>query len=112
MRIPLPVCGERDIQEFSCLGDATRRRPDPEAGEAAFADYVYLRDNPAGRHREFVVSRRRLPGLAGGGGVTRDTKEPRDRGSRPPLARLPAPLRSPDREQQPRPAAPPRRGAA
>ena len=52
MRIPCPYCGERDIQEFSYLGDATRRRPDPEAGEAAFADYVYLRDNPAGRHRE------------------------------------------------------------
>jgi heterotetrameric sarcosine oxidase delta subunit len=52
MRIPCPYCGERDIQEFSYLGDATRRRPDPDAGETAFADYVYLRDNPAGRHRE------------------------------------------------------------
>jgi sarcosine oxidase subunit delta len=55
MRIPCPYCGERDVQEFSYLGDATLRRPDPSAPGAglAFHDYVYLRDNPAGPHREF-----------------------------------------------------------
>jgi sarcosine oxidase subunit delta len=55
MRIPCPYCGERDAQEFSYLGDATLRRPDPSApgAESAFHDYVYLRDNPAGPHREF-----------------------------------------------------------
>jgi methylglutamate dehydrogenase subunit B len=52
MRIPCPYCGSRDVQEFSYLGDANLRRPDPEAPEAAFHDYVYLRDNPAGPHRE------------------------------------------------------------
>jgi sarcosine oxidase subunit delta len=52
MRIPCPYCGSRDVQEFSYLGDADLRRPDPEAPEAAFHDYVYLRDNPAGPHRE------------------------------------------------------------
>ena len=52
MRIPYPYCGSRDVQEFSYLGDANLRRPDPEAPEAAFHDYVYLRDNPAGPHRE------------------------------------------------------------
>jgi methylglutamate dehydrogenase subunit B len=52
MRIPCPYCGSRDVQEFSYLGDADLRRPDAEAPEAAFHDYVYLRDNPAGPHRE------------------------------------------------------------
>ena len=55
MRIPCPYCGERDAQEFAYLGDATLTRPDPTApgAERAFHDYVYLRDNPAGAHREF-----------------------------------------------------------
>ena len=54
MRIPCPFCGERDVSEFTYLGDATLARPDPAAPDAAraFHDYVYLRDNPAGAHRE------------------------------------------------------------
>ena len=53
MLIPHPLLGPRDAQEFTYLGDAALiDRPDPAAGEAAFADYVYLRDNPAGPHRE------------------------------------------------------------
>jgi len=42
------------VREFSYLGDATVRRPDPDAADAVdrFADYVYLRDNPAGPHHE------------------------------------------------------------
>jgi methylglutamate dehydrogenase subunit B len=50
--IQCPWCGERDQVEFTYAGDATVRRPDPAAGEAAFFDYVYLRDNPRGPHRE------------------------------------------------------------
>ncbi len=55
MRIPCPFCGLRDAQEFTYLGDATLTRPDPAAPDAdrAFADYVYLRANPAGPHREY-----------------------------------------------------------
>lgn len=55
MRIPCPYCGDRDAHEFAYLGDATLTRPDPaaEGAEQAFADYVYLRDNPAGPHQEF-----------------------------------------------------------
>ena len=60
MRIPCPYCGERDAHEFSYLGDATLVRPDPAAADAQdsaladrFHDYVYLRDNPAGAHREW-----------------------------------------------------------
>ena len=52
MRIRCPYCGERDVQEFAYLGDAGKVRP--EGSDAnAMIDYVYLRDNPAGRHREF-----------------------------------------------------------
>jgi sarcosine oxidase subunit delta len=54
MRIRCPHCGERDAQEFIYLGDATKVRPkgsDADAG--AMIDYVYVRDNPAGPHREF-----------------------------------------------------------
>lgn len=55
MRIPCPYCGARDSSEFAYLGDATLTRPDPAApdAEAAFHDYVYLRDNPAGAHSEW-----------------------------------------------------------
>jgi heterotetrameric sarcosine oxidase delta subunit len=54
MRIHCPHCGERDVQEFSYLGDATLVRPDGMSAEQdAFYDYVYLRDNPAGPHREY-----------------------------------------------------------
>ena len=54
MQIPCPHCGRRDLREFTYLGDAGVRRPDPTAADAmpAFAAYVYLRDNPAGPHRE------------------------------------------------------------
>lgn len=55
MLIPHPLLGLRDAQEFTYLGDAALlNRPDPqvEAAEAAFNDYVYVRDNPAGIHRE------------------------------------------------------------
>jgi sarcosine oxidase subunit delta len=51
MRIPCPYCGPRDIAEFSYGGDATLTRPTAGDAEAMF-DYVYLRDNPAGPHRE------------------------------------------------------------
>lgn len=54
MRIPCPLCGARDASEFTYLGDATVRRPDPAAPDAAqrFHEYLHLRDNPAGPHRE------------------------------------------------------------
>jgi sarcosine oxidase subunit delta len=54
MRIHCPFCGERDLSEFSYLGDANFKRPDPQApdAEARFFDAVYLRDNPAGPHEE------------------------------------------------------------
>ena len=49
MRIVCPYCGERGNEEFSYLGDASPVRPDPAGADAPrkFAEYVYLRDNPA-----------------------------------------------------------------
>jgi heterotetrameric sarcosine oxidase delta subunit len=54
VRISCPYCGPRGNDEFSYLGDATVRRPDPAKPDAAraFHDYVYLRDNPSGNHKE------------------------------------------------------------
>lgn len=55
MIINHPLLGPRDAAEFTYLGDACLiDRPDPDAQDAteAFHDYVYLRDNPAGEHRE------------------------------------------------------------
>ena len=55
MLIPHPLLGPRDAQEFTYLGDAALLdRPDgmAEGADEAFCDYVYLRDNPAGVHRE------------------------------------------------------------
>ncbi|MDX8458994.1 sarcosine oxidase subunit delta [Mesorhizobium humile] len=48
MRIVCPFCGERELGEFTYLGDAKPQRPAADAGEDAFYDYVYLRDNVAG----------------------------------------------------------------
>ncbi|UWQ49397.1 sarcosine oxidase subunit delta [Leisingera caerulea] len=55
MIITHPILGPRDSQEFTYLGDASLiDRPDWQAADAAdqFHDYLYLRDNPAGEHRE------------------------------------------------------------
>ena len=55
MIINHPLLGPRDAQEFTYLGDATLiDRPDWETVDAdrRFYEYMYLRDNPAGEHRE------------------------------------------------------------
>ena len=55
MIINHPHLGPRDASEFTILGDASLiNRPDWQAGDAdnTFYNYQYLRDNPAGPHRE------------------------------------------------------------
>jgi len=52
-RIDCPWCGTRDEAEFQYQGDATVKRPAADAGEEAFFDYVYTRDNPKGWHTEW-----------------------------------------------------------
>jgi sarcosine oxidase subunit delta len=55
MRITCPHCGERSLEEFSYLGDATVVRPEGESAEvlAKWVEYVYLRENPVASHREY-----------------------------------------------------------
>ncbi|MFK7755010.1 MAG: sarcosine oxidase subunit delta [Sedimentitalea sp.] len=51
MRITCPICGARDLREFTYQGEALTR-PAPDAGAEAWDDYVHLRDNVAGEMRE------------------------------------------------------------
>ncbi len=52
--IPCPWCGPREESEFACGGEAhISRPPDPDGlSDAAWADYVFMRTNPKGPHRE------------------------------------------------------------
>jgi len=52
--IPCPWCGERDETEFSYGGEAHIVRPgDPNAlDDAAWADYLFMKTNTKGLHRE------------------------------------------------------------
>jgi sarcosine oxidase subunit delta len=53
MRIDCPLCGPRDLREFAIQGAALMLdRPAPDAGEAAWDDYLHNRENPAGPSRE------------------------------------------------------------
>jgi methylglutamate dehydrogenase subunit B len=82
MRIPCPFCGARDLREFSYLGDASVERPDPDAADALdrFAEYVYVRDNRVGPHREFWFH---VSGCQAWLIVTRDTRTHEILGSEP-----------------------------
>ena len=52
--IPCPYCGERAETEFAYGGEAGIARPeDPEAlNDEQWADYLFMRSNPRGVHRE------------------------------------------------------------
>jgi sarcosine oxidase subunit delta len=52
-RIRCPWCGVRDEAEFHYRGDATVKRPAPDASGDAFHDYVYTRENLRGWHVEW-----------------------------------------------------------
>jgi methylglutamate dehydrogenase subunit B len=50
--LPCPLCGPRPVDEFAYFGEVTR----PPAGSPSLrelTDYVYFRDNVAGRQREW-----------------------------------------------------------
>ena len=52
--IECPWCGPREESEFHCGGEAHIVRPArPEAlSDAEWADYLFMRTNPKGAHRE------------------------------------------------------------
>ena len=71
MRLRCPICGERDRREFYYQGAAVALdRPAPDAGEAAWDDYLHLRENPAGLTEELWCHE---GGCASWLVVTRDT---------------------------------------
>lgn len=55
--ITCPWCGERDEGEFSYGGEADIPRPavPHELTDAEWADYLFMRKNPKGPHRELWV---------------------------------------------------------
>ena len=54
MRITCTHCGPRDHSEFAYGGDAARAYPGLDCTDTAtWHDYVFLRDNPRGRHAEY-----------------------------------------------------------
>lgn len=51
--MPCPLNGPRNISEFACAGEV-KLMPDPaRADDAAWGDYVFLRENAAGVVREW-----------------------------------------------------------
>jgi len=54
MRIECPYCGGRDHDEFSYGGDASKVRPAyDDADLDRWYEYVFLCQNPRGRHEEY-----------------------------------------------------------
>jgi heterotetrameric sarcosine oxidase delta subunit len=51
--IRCPWCGQRDHTEFTYGGDASVRRPAPDASDRDWINYLYVRDNPRGLHLEY-----------------------------------------------------------
>jgi len=84
--IPCPWCGPRAQVEFVYGGDATLKRAPPDAPIAAWIEFVYLRDNPAGLHDELW---QHSAGCRQWFRVRRDTRTHQIQGSARPGAELP-----------------------
>jgi sarcosine oxidase, subunit delta len=52
MQINCPWCGVRDELEFVCGGTTQIKRPDAACGDQEWGEYLFLRENPQGLHRE------------------------------------------------------------
>ena len=54
LQISCPWCGPREEAEFACGGEAHIERPaDPATlSDDEWADYLFMRKNPKGRHRD------------------------------------------------------------
>lgn len=54
--LPCPNCGPRDVEEFHCAGEVTRR-PSGRPSLRELMTYIYFRDNVCGVHREWWYHR-------------------------------------------------------
>ena len=72
LQLDCPHCGPRDEAEFSCGGEAHIARPlaENKISDRAFADYLFLRDNPKG---VFLERWRHVAGCRRWFNVVRDT---------------------------------------
>ncbi len=52
MRLNCPLCGERDRREFYYQGDAIMLERPAGDDPSVWAEWLHLRDNPAGRTRD------------------------------------------------------------
>lgn len=52
MQLRCPWCGPRPESEFHCGGATGISRPPLDCDDAAWADYLFIRDNPKGPHAE------------------------------------------------------------
>jgi sarcosine oxidase subunit delta len=52
MQLRCPDCGPRDESEFTCGGTTHISRPDLNASDVAWGDYLFFRDNTKGVHFE------------------------------------------------------------
>jgi sarcosine oxidase subunit delta len=88
--IPCPWCGKRPENEFRYAGQAHIARPaDPASvGDETWAIYLFLRDNPKGRHTERW---RHIHGCGRFFNAVRDTATDRFAGSYKPHEALPGP---------------------
>ena len=77
--IPCPWCGPRNQVEFTYGGDATVKRPPPDAPMEAWFAFVYLRDNPCGPHDELWLHSARVPTVVQGPARYAYARHPRQR---------------------------------
>ncbi len=87
MLIPCPVCGPRDIREFTYKGHASYLdRPAEDAAPEAWNEHLHLRDNPAGPTRDLwyhgggctawlVVERNTATHVIAGARLTREVRD-------------------------------------
>jgi heterotetrameric sarcosine oxidase delta subunit len=54
--VPCPNCGPRDVAEFSCAGEVTKR-PKEAPSLRDLTTYLYFRENVAGIQREWWYHR-------------------------------------------------------
>ncbi len=97
LRIECPWCGVRNEDEFSYGGDASVQRPTDADALDAWYDYVYTRDNLAGKHTEHW---QHVSGCRAWITVVRDTMTHEIHSTAPASANLPtasAPVKKPRR---------------